>query len=448
MRVAAIILLIFASLSYAVPSVEKSRRLTAEVSAVNKVLPWVVNIGTRKDVRVKDPYIQRLNEYYGLLRYKTRLVSEYYPLGSGIIVHGSGFVLTNWHVVRTSDNLLLNLFNGGSYPAYIVGHDTVSDLCLLKVVGNFEKTPLPSAVFAEADDLLLGETVLAIGNPLGLGHSVSQGILSAINRSLDTKQEYSDMLQTDAAINPGNSGGPLVNLDGNVIGLNQAIRSDAQGIGFSIPVKRMEMFLSSWLLPKTFSNAELGFACVSSLEMDGVMLSVDENGPGFLAGLKNGDVMVAFNGRKISRILDFSMLAWSVKAGDKIEIGLKDGRKVSYVLQEMSPELLIGTRLGIRVQKLTPALSEAMELPEGMKGLAITEILPDKEYMVSDFSLGKSLSRGDIIIGVNEKPVKDIASLYDAIKSGKSGELLMLDVEKMSPRNHRYIHKYIYTILN
>ena len=254
-------------------------RITPTVKAVRKAMPWVVSIGTEIDVRVDDPYIVRLNNYFSLRKYKSRIERQYTPLGSGVIIDESGLALTNWHVTRAADKLLLKLHNGKSFPAEIVGYDTQSDLCLVRLTGDFKTTPLPAAEFAAPDDLLLGESVITLGNPFGLEHSVSCGVLSAINRELSvTGEPYNDMLQTDAAINPGNSGGPLINLDGNVIGINQAIRSDAQGIGFAIPAKRLETFVSHWLLPETFSNGRLGISQAAFAD-GGVKLTVVKGTP-------------------------------------------------------------------------------------------------------------------------------------------------------------------------
>ncbi|NLZ64473.1 MAG: trypsin-like serine protease, partial [Lentisphaerae bacterium] len=170
-------------------------------------------------------------------------------------------MLTNFHVVQRAGNVEVRLYNGKSYPAVLVGYDQPNDLCLLRLQGDFQgENALAAASFAQSGDLLLGETVISIGNPFGLEHSVSLGVLSAFNRNFSEGEiSFSDIIQTDAAINPGNSGGPLVNLDGDLIGINLAIRQDAQGIGFAIPLSRIELFLSYWLRPSHFANAYFGF---------------------------------------------------------------------------------------------------------------------------------------------------------------------------------------------
>ncbi|MBQ7651540.1 MAG: trypsin-like peptidase domain-containing protein, partial [Victivallales bacterium] len=364
----AFILLPLCALLNAEPS---TVRMTPAVKAANRALPWVVSIGTEINVRVNDPYIVKLNDYFSTYFMKPRKVREYTPLGSGIIIHSSGLVLTNWHVTRAADTILLRMYNGQSVPARVVGYDTQSDLCLLQASGDFTKAPLAQATLGMPDDLLLGETVLTLGNPYGLEHSVSQGVLSAINRALGvTGEPYNDMLQTDAAINPGNSGGPLINLDGDVIGINQAIRSDAQGIGFAIPAKRLEAFLAAWLMPETFGHSWFGIIG-ANMTQEGVRVRTSEGSPASTR-LSEGTVITEVNGRPISRILDLSQALWQLRQGDKAQFTLNDGRQVELTVGVMPPSVLIMRRLGFRVQKLTKRMNQAMGLPESLKGLAIS----------------------------------------------------------------------------
>lgn len=421
-------LLAFTTLLLTITAAGNTVRETPVVRAVKTALPWVVNIGTEVTVRVNDPYIVRLNDYYYKL-YKNKSVSEYTPLGSGIIVDEAGLVLTNWHVTRAAEKLILRLYDGSTFPANIVGFDAQCDLCLLKLEGDFTQKKLTSATFAKADDLMLGETVITLGNPYGLEHSVSQGVLSAINRSLENSS-FNDMLQTDAAINPGNSGGPLINLDGDVIGINQAIRSDAQGIGFAIPTKRLEQFLVSWLIPETFSTATMG--CTCRMEEDNVVFSnVIRNSPADKAGIKDGDIIASVNNRKIYRILDFAMATWPLKEGNKADICLKNGRQLSVTLKKMTADELIAKRLGIRVQKLTKSLNMALELPEDTEGLAVSEIMPEVEYRNEETQLRKYIKRGDLLLYAGEGKVTNINALASVLKDTISGTPLKVGVAIM-----------------
>ena len=403
-----------------------SVRMTPVVKAANRALPWVVSIGTEINVRVNDPYIVKLNDYFSTYFMKPRNVREYTPLGSGIIIHSSGLVLTNWHVTRAADTILLKMYDGKSHPARVVGYDTQSDLCLLQASGDFAKEPLKQATLGMPDDLLLGETVLTLGNPYGLEHSVSQGVLSAINRVLGvTGEPFNDMLQTDAAINPGNSGGPLINLDGNVIGINQAIRSDAQGIGFAIPAKRLEAFLSCWLIPETFSNAWLGITS-ESMTRDGVKITVAEGSPAAKAGLSDGAVISKAQGRNITRLLDLNQILWPLKLGDRIQFTLSDGKQANVTLGAMPPSVLVMRRLGFRVQKLTKRMNQAMGLPESLKGLAISESVQPSEYRTPDSQWRQYIKRGDLILKINDNIVESEETLAYQLEKSTSGVIISI----------------------
>lgn len=419
----AIICLMVACSSFAEPS---EHRVTETVKAVRKAMPWVVSIGTEITVPVDDPYIVKRNDYFSTYYFRRRNVKEYSPLGSGIIIHDSGLVLTNWHVARGSSKLILKLYTGESFHGNIIGYDVQSDLCLLKLTGDLDKVKLEPAEFAEADDLLLGEMVLTLGNPFGLEHSVSVGVLSAINRALSvTGEVYNDMIQTDAAINPGNSGGPLINLDGNVIGINQAIRSNAQGIGFAIPAKRLEQFVSRWLMPENFGDINLG-VFGKSTEANGVSIEVQPESSAANAGLKTGDIVAKVNGKTVDRILDFSIQLLGLKEGDTIAFTLADGNEVKVELGKINADELIARRLGIHVQKLTKNLNQAMDLPEDLKGLAINEMATAAEYRDDGAPWRQYVKRGDIILRVDETWVANEQELADLLRNKPSGSCVTI----------------------
>ncbi len=413
------------------PSLAASMRLTPTVLAVRQVLPWVVNIGTERMVKTNDGYDAFYNQFFGTFyRARTKMVKEYFPLGSGVIVDSRGLVLTNHHVVRRANNAEVRLWNGESYPAVLVGYDAPSDLCLLRLSGDFTAKPLQAARFANPDDLMLGETVLTIGNPFGLEHSVSQGVLSAMNRSLnDGDVVYDDILQTDAAINPGNSGGPLINLDGELIGINQAIRNDAQGIGFAIPMRRLVSFLSHWLLPDRFGNTWFGIGLrvpVVPGRQGVIVQEVVAGSPAAAAGLRSQDEIVAVNGSRVRGMIDLGRAIWHLNAGDQVAMILADNRVLTYTLGTMPADVLIQTRLGLQVQRLTATLNQALGLNADARGLAISEILPEAEFAVQNAPWRNVIKRGDIIFQAGAAETATAADLAKALAETRSGQVFRL----------------------
>jgi len=405
------------------PASASTARLTPTVKAVNRALPCVVSIGTEKEINKRDPYYTRLNDYFGIYRYRIKRTREYSPLGSGIIVHPAGYVLTNWHVVRAAEsNVIIRLLNGDSYLGSIIGFDRQCDLCLLKIDTKGKK--LHQAAFARPDDLMLGETVITLGNPFGLEHSVSQGVLSATNRNLDvTGESYDDIIQTDASINPGNSGGPLINLDGEVIGLNQAIRSDAQGIGFAIPVRRLLMFVSRWMLPEVISDVT-AFVRFSQ-NVSGISLEVAPGTPPAAAGLKTGDFVDTVNGIPVGNVIDASIVLAGVKDKEDVRIVLNTGKEHVFKAARMSDERLIAFRMGMKVQKLTKAMNAALDLPPDLKGLAVNQMMPPETYRAGN-PAENDFTQGSLIFAVDDVPVPDVRTLAGILRGKKSGDVVVL----------------------
>ena len=415
-------------------------RLTPAVLAVRKALPWVVNIGTEQVIRVDDGYDVFYNDFFKWYSPRSKEVIEYFPLGSGVIVDPRGLVVTNYHVIQRAQRIEIRLWDGTTHQAELVGFDASNDLCLLRLVGDFKDKPLATAAFALPDDVLLGETVLSVGNPFGLEHSVSQGVISAINRKLeDGETTYDDILQTDAAINPGNSGGPLINLNGELIGLNLAIRHDAQGIGFVIPMKRIEQFLSHWLLPERFSSACLGMVLDQPFVMGnkGIILpEVMSCSDTHRAGLQKGDEVVAVNDQPIRRLADFGRAVWALRTGDNVRMTLAAGREVTTTVGTMRAPKLIQTRLGLQVQKLTRTLNEAMGFKPDLAGLTISEIYPEGAFARQQPTWRQVLKRGDVIIQVEDRLTPDENALAEVLSKTRSGQNLRLIVLSLQGRHY------------
>ncbi|MBR6470902.1 MAG: trypsin-like peptidase domain-containing protein [Victivallales bacterium] len=411
------------------PPPPSAARLTPEVLAVKKALPWVVNIGTNEQIiQVNDPFAPFFMEFFNQ-RQNFRATTQYSPIGSGVIVDPHGLILTNEHVVRRAPQIEVRLWDGTAYPAQIIGFDTLNDLCLLQLTGDYDGHPLAYADFAHANDLMLGESVIAIGNPFGLEHSVSRGVISAFDRSFrEADVAFDDIIQIDAAINPGNSGGPLINLDGQLIGVNLAIRADAQGIGFAIPLARIERFLSYWLAPAHFSDHYLGLVGpVTSFTEEGIVLpEVLDGSPLANAGMTEGMVIAAVNGTPVRRPIDFGRALWTLKPEEPLT--LTDSKGEEHLLQPMvmPPRLLIETRLGLRVKELTPAIRRSMGIPEDVEGLIVSEVVSDPAFSNQGAQWHEIIKRGDIIVQVNHQDVTSIEELSEALCQTHSGDVMQL----------------------
>ena len=415
-------------------------RLTPEVLAVKKALPWVVNIGTNEQIiQVNDPFAPFFMEFFNQ-RQNFRATMQYSPIGSGVIVDPHGLILTNEHVVRRAPQIEVRLWDGTAYPARIVGFDALNDLCLLQLTGDYDGHPLAYADFARANDLMLGESVIAIGNPFGLEHSVSRGVISAFDRSFSEGDvSFDDIIQIDAAINPGNSGGPLINLDGQLIGINLAIKADAQGIGFAIPLARIEHFLSYWLTPSHFSDHYLGLAgAVTSFTTDGIRLPEILNGsPLAQAGLKTGDVITAVNGVEVRRPIDFGRALWTLQPGEEVTLKGVEGAEYAVASAMMTRQRLVETRLGLRVKELTPAIRKSMGIPDEVSGVIVSEVISNPAYSNQAAQWHEIIKRGDIIVQIDHRNIFSGDDLADALRETCSGQVMQLGFYSISRNRHQ-----------
>ncbi len=419
--------------------------MTPMVEAVQSVLPTVVNISTERVVETADPFNSFFNEFFGRHR-RRRLYRQKIPLGSGVIVDPAGLVLTNYHVVRRATDIHVQLFEGRDWQAKLIAHDAANDLALLQLLGDSELQDIKAVKFAAPGDLYLGETVITVGNPFGLEHSVSSGVLSARNRTLTEDDiAFNDILQTDAAINPGNSGGPLINLDGELIGINIAIRRDAEGIGFAIPVKRIENVLAHWLVPSQFSTTTCGLIPGTEFDQTGmraIVQEVIENSPAAQAGLASGDCIVEINGQAVRRALDVGAVLWRLQLGDIVNCKLKDGKEKKLIVAEMTPELLVERRLGLRLQELDDTLRQGMGLPDNLQGLIIRDVLENSQFAAVN------VRRGDMILQVAENPVvtqKDLANALNNKRPGDSVPILFIAMEQI--RDRIYLRRFILEVV-
>jgi serine protease Do len=358
-------------------------------------------------------------------------------LGSGVIVRPDGYVVTNAHVVKNADEIVIKLHDERELKAKVVGIDEKTDIALLHAEGA---SGLPVATLGNSDRLQVGEWVVAIGNPFGLSETVTAGIVSAKGRSIGAGP-YDDFIQTDASINPGNSGGPLLDLEGRVVGINSAIFSQSGGnigIGFAIPidlVKHVVEQLSEhgkvvrgWLgvviqdvtpdLARSFDLERPEGALVSEAMADG---------PAAHAGIERGDVIVEYNGTKIDHLHGLPSLVADTPVGKKVEVVvLRGGKKKTFdvTVGEMpaEPGEAAGETSGdwgLTVQDITPELAQRLEL-ESTEGVLVSSVAPDSPAAEA------GVRPGDVILQVNRKPVHGTSDYEKALAGGKGNSLLLL----------------------
>jgi serine protease Do len=341
-------------------------------------------------------------------------------VGSGFIVDGNGTILTNYHVVDGSQKLVVKLADGKDYEAKVIGKDQKSDIAVVKIEAGRE---LPAVSLGDSDRLEVGEWVMAIGNPFGLDHTVTSGIISAKGRNIG-QGPYDNFIQTDASINPGNSGGPLINLRGEVIGINTAIFSQSGGnvgIGFAIPSNSVKELLPQLrdkgkvvrgfigtsvqrVTPEIADSLGLNSARGGALVADTV-----KGGPAERAGIKTGDVIVEFDRKPIKDSADLPSAVARVTPGTTVQLKIaRDGKEMSLPITvgEMKETEVATTtqagELGLTVQPLTPQLAENLGIERG-EGLVISAVAPGSTAEEA------GLRSGDVITEINRQPVKNLA---------------------------------------
>ena len=430
---------------------------------VEKLTPAVVNISTAQRVRSPEmrdlmpkpppgsPFEDLFHDFFerqqpGNRERKRKITS----LGSGFVIDPSGYVVTNNHVITQADEITVVLNDGRQFPAKVIGHDTKTDLAVLKIDTD---EPLAAVVFGDSDEVRVGDWVLAIGNPFGLGNTVTAGILSARGRDINAGP-YDDFLQTDAPINRGNSGGPLFNMQGEVIGINTAIFSPSGGsvgIGFAVPTTIAKRVIAQL---REYGRTRRGWLGVRIQRVDDVLAeslglekprgalvaAVTPDSPAEAAGIETGDVIIEFDGRdipemrnlprivattKIGKTVDVLVLRKERKLTLEVEIAELDEEEVVLASAGSEPSSAEAISLGMTFATITPNLRERFDLGEEALGVVVTDVAPDSA------AAERGIRPGDVILEVGLEKVDTPAEVLEKVEAAHEAKrksvLLLVD---------------------
>ena len=434
----------------------------AFIEAAKALKPAVVNISSRRTAPTEegrrgfrrrpfpfggeDPFQEFFDRFFGEQRRPRHRPS----LGTGFIINTNGYIVTNNHVVEDADEITVTLASQEEFEATLIGRDPKTDLALLRVNSPL---PLPTVPFGNSENLEVGEWVLAIGNPFGLGHTVTAGIVSAKGRIIGAGP-YDDFIQTDASINPGNSGGPLFNMRGEVIGINTAIMRSGQGIGFAIPINMAKNVLSQLHNKGNVTRGWLGVAIQSiSPEMLNAFQLDDANGalvsgivtdaPADKAGLQQGDVIVGFHGSKVDDSSALPGLVAVVAPGTTVEVEIiRDGERMTIpvTLGELEDDDAariaslepsgVEELLGIQVEAITDDMARELRTHDE-RGVVVTDVADQSPAATA------GIQPGDIIREVNRRTVENLDAYEDATAALEEDEPVLLLLERRG--NHLYV---------
>ena len=396
-----------------------ARRRDAVVEVVQRVSPAVVYIGTEQEVQRRfrggNPFLEDL---FGGGTQRQMVQG----LGSGVIIDPAGIIVTNDHVIRGASAIHVVLADGRQLEAEVIGSDADNDLAVLRVAS---RTPLPAAKLGTSSDLMIGETVIAIGSPLGLAKTVTAGVVSATGRTFRAEERtYNDFVQTDAAINPGNSGGPLLNVEGEIIGINTAIIASAQGIGFAIPADKVRRIVDELT---RFGKVRPAWVGIDAMDLTpqqaqrlrwdrtygALVREVEKGSPAEAAGVRPGDVLAELGGSRISDAEDFEVRVRGYPARSAFNLSVfRDGelRTLRVTPVEFPARLVEGLawdRLGVRVR-------------EGRGGLQLSQVRAGSPAEEA------GLEPGDLLLRVNNTPVADVAAMREALLNARRSRSVLL----------------------
>ncbi|MFM7144616.1 MAG: trypsin-like peptidase domain-containing protein, partial [Alphaproteobacteria bacterium] len=390
-----------------------AERRTPVVRAVERTGPAVVNVSTEHVVELRpDPFFDQFYRDFFDARPRGRRMTQT-SLGSGVVVRSDGFVVTNAHVVARGSKIRVTLADEREFEAKVVGSDTAADLAVLRISGS----NLPAVDFGDSSDVMIGETVIAIGNPFGFSHSVTTGVVSAVGRSLHADgQTFLDFIQTDASINPGNSGGALLNVDGALVGINTAIYGGAQNIGFAIPSNRARRVVDDLIRYGSVRRGDAGLrvqdltpelaAALGTTGPKGVVVrEIDPDGPAERAGLRRGDVISSIDGRDVRDAAEFEGRLRNLGPDDVMRLEVvRDGAPREMVLhaRALTDERIedrAWRALGIRVR------------PRRGGGVEIVEVRPGSRVARS------GVKAGDLLLAMSGRGIESQAEFQEAVRA-------------------------------
>lgn len=435
----------------------------AFVEVAKRVQPAVVNITTEKTITVRpwDRFGEDFfkgspfEDFFRGFGFSPREKGKEYQHkqrsgGSGVIVDKEGYVLTNNHVVEGADKVKVRLNDGREFVATVKGQDQKTDLAVLHIKAK----DLPVATLGDSDKLEVGEWAIAIGSPFGLEHTVTVGVISAKGRSGLGTGTYEDFIQTDASINPGNSGGPLINIDGEVIGINAMIIQPGTGIGFAIPINMAKQILNDLIKQGKVVRPWLGISVqdiTSEIaeqfqlkEKEGAIVAQVHQGTGAeKAGIVSGDIIKSVDDKPIRNVNELIKEILKRKVGQKVKlIIVRDGKEISLeVTLSAQPEKLeamkekeVEERLGVEVQELTPQLAMLYRISKEIKrGVVVTGVEE------GSFADDMGLQEGDVILEINRKKIE---TLKDFEKAAKDINLEKGIVLRLHRRGNTFYHSF------
>ena len=407
----------------------RERRRTPVVDVFEQARDAVVNISSTEVIELRGRGGRRslLDEFFDMPR-RDRTYRRG-SVGSGFVIHPDGYIVTNAHVVAQTTEQKAIFADGTEYDAQIIATDDSLDLAVLKIEAE---RSLPTLPLGRSDDLMIGETVIAIGNPLGYQNTVTAGVVSAVGRAVQISPElaFEDLIQTDASINPGNSGGPLLNVLGQLIGINSAIRGDAQNIGFAIPVDQLRSVLPDLL------DVERRYRVRSGLLFDTIseprVLEVESKSPAAQAGIRPGDVLLAIDSRPVHEGIDFDIAMINRQPGDTLRLAFaRGGERFSTALELVErprPDgvKLAASNLGLAVEPMSSTLAEQLRFRRRL--LQVTDVEPGGPADAA------GVFPGDILLALGRHYVTSTEDLGQLLDGTEAGEVLEIEVFRVEPR--------------